>query len=83
MSSYQLPSSAFETIHCRQEDTPKECDVSFWTDKNIVASNMERSNETAVAYNPVFERHHGVDSLHTKEYHALHDINGWKEVLMN
>ena len=76
MSSYQQPSSAFETVHCRQEEAPKDCDKTEWLGKAAV----DETNNT-IAYNPVVERHTR-DSLHSREY-ELHNVHGWKEVLLN
>lgn len=76
MSSYQVPSRGFETVHCRQEETPKDCDKIEWLGKAVAYD----TNKT-IAYNPVVERHTR-DSLHSREY-ALHNIHGWKEVLLN
>ena len=36
MNSYQLPSSAFETVHYRQEEAPKDCDKTEWLSKAVV-----------------------------------------------
>ena len=76
MNSYQLPSSAFETVHCRQEEVPKDCDKTEWLGKAVADEN----NRT-IAYDPVVERHIR-DSLQSREY-TLHSIHGWKEVLLN
>ena len=52
MSSYQLSSSAFETVHCPQVEAPKDCDKTEWLGKAVV----DETNNT-FAYNPVVERH--------------------------
>ena len=77
MSSYQLPTAAFETAHCRKVDTPEHCDNTMGL---VEASSMNETNKTT-AYDPAFERH-GREGLHSREY-ALHNIQGWKEVLLN
>lgn len=75
MSSYQLPPSAFEVIHCRQNGMPRDCDNSVWTSKTV-------ANETSIgdAYNPVTERHNR-EALHSREY-ARDNSYDWKEVLL-
>eukprot|EP00571_Detonula_confervacea_P016753 CAMPEP_0172296894 /NCGR_PEP_ID=MMETSP1058-20130122/87_1 /TAXON_ID=83371 /ORGANISM="Detonula confervacea, Strain CCMP 353" /LENGTH=754 /DNA_ID=CAMNT_0013005969 /DNA_START=112 /DNA_END=2376 /DNA_ORIENTATION=- len=77
MSSYQLPSSAFETVHCRQEDAPRDCDQTI----GLLGSTAANETAKSVAYNPVIERH-ARESLHSREY-ASHNIQGWKEGLLN
>lgn len=77
MTSYQIPTRAFETVHCRQEDNPKECDKVLLIGQAV--ANV--SNETTVAYDPVTARR-GRDTLHAREY-SVHGIDGWKESLLN
>ena len=38
MISYQIPSKSFESIYCRQDDEPEECDdyYGFWPDINNI-----------------------------------------------
>ena len=72
MHSYQMPSNAFETVHCRQENVPEGCDRTTWIGK--VSSN-ETTNKTT-AYDPVVERRGMDSSLHSREY-AVHGF-GWK-----
>jgi len=76
MSSYQIPPSAFQDVHCRQEETPEDCNKTEWSSKVFAG---ETNNK--VAYNPVAERHIR-DSLHSREY-AIHNMGGWKESLLN
>jgi len=76
MSSYQLPPSSFEAVHCRQEEAPTECGGSAWP----VEAAANETNKV-VAYNPVVERRNR-EVLHSREY-ALGNIDGWKEVLLN
>ncbi len=61
MRNYLSPPSAFETVHCRQVDPPKECNEA----SNIEVSRIDKSmtngealsNKTPKPYNPVAERH--------------------------
>merc|ERR1712032_470169 len=48
MKQYQLPPRAFETIYCRREGSPEDC--------NGLKTSMAMNNETSIGYNPVFER---------------------------
>jgi len=75
MSSYQVPSRAFEDVHCRQESKPQDCVNTEWFGQ----TNASDTNNTA-AYNPVAERRTR-DSLHSREF--VHNIRDWKEVLLN
>ncbi|KAL7543476.1 hypothetical protein ACHAXR_012757 [Thalassiosira sp. AJA248-18] len=77
MSSYQVPSSAFETVHCRQEDVPEDCmGETTWLGGAVVANGT--NTKSTIAYNPVIERHGSRENLH-----PLHNIHGWKEILLN
>lgn len=84
LSSYQLPPSAFATVHCRQEDAPGDCGKSILIQKNAVLANeanITSSVTASTAYNPVSERH-ATESLHSRE-DALHSFFGLKEHLLN
>lgn len=78
MAHYQVPSSAFETVHCRQQDAPADCDKRT---KDSNASNETTNTTSSTVYNPVIERH-GRESLHSRKY-VMHNIDGWKESLLN
>lgn len=69
MSSYQVPPSVFQAVHCRQEDTPEDCKRTMRLD------NAPGSNETVVkdVYDPFFERHN-------RDNMAVHKIHGWEDV---
>jgi len=75
MSSYQLPSAAFESVHCRQENTPSDCG------KPSHGSADTYEIDSTVVYNPVVERH-GRESMHSREF-AVRNIHGWKKSLLN
>jgi hypothetical protein len=72
MESYHLPSSAFETIYCRQEDAPTECNKS----RRGGSSVLIETNKT-VTYDPVTERHFS-DNLFPRDNSLLININGLK-----
>ncbi len=72
MKSYQLPSSAFETVYCRQEDAPKECNNSNRGGNRIVSE-----NDKSGTYDPVTERHFS-DNFFSREKSLLGTIDGWK-----
>lgn len=78
MSHYQVPSSAFEDVHCRQKDAPSDCDQRPGLLENIAPV---KEDATSVAYNPVIERH-SRERLHSREY-ASHNIQGWKKSILN
>jgi len=76
MRSYQLPTHAFETVQCRQENVPKECEILEFD---------RQGNNTVVysPYNPVIERHNAA-SLNPREHAILHNKGqGWEEVLLS
>ena len=79
MRSYQLPTHAFETVQCRQENVPKECEILEFDHQE------NEGNNTAVysPYNPVIERHNAA-SLNPREHAILHNKGqGWEEVLLS
>ena len=62
MRSYQVPPKVFETVYCRQEDTPATChELKFnWTALGVDAIPTEFESQANV-YSPVMERHsHGL-----------------------
>jgi len=73
MSAYQVTPGGFAAVHCRQEDSPRECKESI----GLVHAAV---NETETyAYNPVMERH-ASNSLHSREY-ALLNFASWKTTI--
>lgn len=82
MAHYQVPSSAFETVYCRQKDAPTDCDkIDRLRTKDSNASNETTITTSSTVYNPVSERRFR-ESLHSRKY-VLHNIDGWKESLLN
>lgn len=75
-----MPTHAFETVQCRQENVPKECEIMIEFDRQ-----GNEGNNTVVhsPYNPVIERHNAA-SLNPRGHAILHNKGqGWEEVLLS